>query len=137
MAAKVPPKGGLQFNVHIDQRDVDRVTRRLDKMQGSSLKRAAQKAVVAGAALLVSPIRAAAPAKTGRLRRRVGARSVKIRPGEIAAAYAGTRIYYGAWVQDGTSRGIEPNQFVRNVTRTLEPAVESYIAEQVKRLTDG
>ena len=137
MPSKVPPKGGLQFNVHIDQRDVARVTRRLDKMHGAPFQKVIQKAVVAGAALLVTPIRAAAPVKTGKLRARVGARALKKKSGEAAAAYAGTRIYYGAWVQDGTSRGVHANPFVEQVTRALEPAVNGYINEQVKRLTDG
>ena len=135
--ASVPPKGGVQFNIHVDQRDVDRVVRRLDKMQGAPLHKAIQKAVTAGAALLVTPIRGAAPVKTGALRRKVGARTVKKKQGEVAAAYAGTRIYYGQWVQDGTSRGVDGNPFVANVTRSLEPHINQFIEEQVKRLTDG
>jgi len=133
----------IDFNV--DQRDIARVNKRLDKWQGKPLATRLQKAVTGGASLMVNPIRAFAPQsasgttgryahKSGNLKRKVRTRTLRKRPGEAAAAYAGPSTFYALFVRYGTSRGIQANSFVERAESFNEARVQRFIDDTVRRL---
>ena len=95
--AVAPP---ISVQVTVDQRDIDRITRRLDKWQGKPLETRMAKAIQGGLTLLRGPIRAAAigPGNerapkdaTGKLRAAVQVWALKKRRGEAAAYAVGPR----------------------------------------------
>lgn len=80
------------ITVDVDQKALDRAMKGLSKYEGRDLQRRAQQAYLAGARLMVGPIRRAAPVgRTGNLRQSISARANRLRPGEMAAATVGTR----------------------------------------------
>ena len=84
--------GASPITITLNQKQMDAAVKRLDRYAAKPLKKRAEKAYLEGAKRLVRPLRAAAPVgPTGNLRRSISARSNRLRPGEMAAATAGTR----------------------------------------------
>ncbi len=88
---------------------------KLDRYHGPKLDRALGKATITAARTLVGPMKAAAPVRSGVLRRSIKATraSRRDKPGAIV----GPRIWYRHFVIGGTRRGVRPNPFV---SRTAE-----------------
>ena len=80
------------IRAELDERSLRKADARLAKYQGRPLHIRAQRAYLEGARLLRGPLQRAAPrGPTGNLRRSISARANRLRPGEMAAATAGTR----------------------------------------------
>lgn len=134
--------GPFALWVEFDKRDLARFNKRLDKWQGKPLETRLRKAVEAGARLLVNPIKAHAPRRTGGLRSSTKpSKSIKSRDGWITVRVGPTKrvpdknrtalltalLVYGA-------NGAEPNPFIDAAVKPLEPAVQQFIDTQVRRL---
>lgn len=137
------PRPPVAVWVDFDRRDITRFNKRLDKWQGKPLETRLRKAVEAGARLLVNPIRAQAPSRTGELRRSVKpSRTLKSRDGWISVKvgatkrvpYKGRTALLSAFLIHGTKRGVESNPFVDRAVQPLMGSVQSYIDVQVRRL---
>lgn len=84
----------ISVKVSVDQRELDRAVKRLERYAGRPLHERARRAYLETARLGVRPIRAASPRVSGSLRASVRARSLtgpRLRPGEMAAASVGPR----------------------------------------------
>lgn len=100
----------------------------LDRQSGRSLERRVVLGMRTGAQMLVAPIRAQAPKRTGYL-----ARSVKVRTGRGGSVSVGPRAWYRHFIIRGTKRGIRANPFVdRGVDSNLE-AVKDRVADVILR----
>ena len=141
----MPSQPPVSLSVTVNQRDIDRITKRLSKWQGRPLEFRMSKALQAGVQLLVAPIRAITPVgKTGNLLRSVGTRKLKKRSGEIpSGAYAvgpvparGGRHRHLVIRGHRTASGsmTKANPFVDRAVRPLEPMVLRFIDEQIRRL---
>ena len=152
-------------SITVDPRDIARVKKRLDKWQGAPLAARLTRAIQGGLALLVRPLRAAAPRKTGLLQRKIRTSSLRKRFGEVAAYKVGSTAPHAHLVIQGTREhslagragkgpysvfpdnevrrnaylihpGARANPFVDEVRAAHEAQVFAFINEQVRRL-DG
>ncbi len=130
------------FSVTINSADVARVVKRLDKWQGAELATRTQKAIQAGAALLVGPIRAGADRHriTGNTERSVAVKKLRNRSGENAAYKVGVKAknassaWYAHFLIVGTSRGIVSDGYVDAAYAELGGEVTAFIDNQIIRL---
>jgi hypothetical protein len=132
------PKGlpAYQIHVMVNQRDLDRIDKRLEKWQGKPLETRMAKAEQAGMALYIGPLksRAASHNLTGATQRGYAVRKLRKRAGEVVAYKVSSNTRYRHFAIVGTSRGVKPDPYVDQVHRVLEPAVTKFIDEQVRRL---
>lgn len=106
----------IGLSVRLD--GLNRALAALDRQSGTALKRRVRMGMQAGGKLLVKPIRAEAPRRTGTL-----ARSVSVRTGRDGSVSVGPRSWYRHFVIRGTRRGVTANPFVdRAVDSNLDPA---------------
>jgi hypothetical protein len=110
----------MALTITVRTEGLDGLQVKLDRYQGVPLNRALAKASLAAARTLVGPMRAAAPNRTGAMRRSVKATRATRR--DKPGAIVGPRIWYRHFVIGGTSRGVRANPFV---TRTAESNAES------------
>jgi hypothetical protein len=129
------------FSVTINSADVARVEKRLNKWEGKELATRTEKAMQAGAALLVGPIRAGAAHHriTGNTERSVGVRRLHKRSGENAAYKVGVKVtnklaWYAHFVIVGTKRGIVGDGYVDRAYEELGGEVTDFIDTQIIRL---
>ena len=101
----------LQITVRTE--GLDKLQLKLDRYHGPQLDKALQKASLTAARSLVTPMRAASPARTGAMRKSIKARRSprQHRPGAVV----GPTVWYRHFPIVGTSRGVRANPFV---TRT-------------------
>lgn len=130
------PQPPISIAVTVNQRDIDRITKRLDKWQGKPLAVRMEKAIQAGLKLYVAPLRQQASRhnKTGATQRGYGVRKLRRKPGEVVAYKVGSRTWYKHFAIAGTSRGVAADPYVDRVHRGLEPQVTRFIDEQIGRL---
>ncbi len=86
---------------------------KLDRYHGPQLDRALGKATLNAARSLVGPMRAAAPVRSGALRKSV--KATRASKGDKPGAIVGPRIWYRHFVIGGTKRGVSANPFVTRV----------------------
>lgn len=134
----MPPSGVGPFAVQVtvNQKDINRITKRLDKWQGRELADRMAKAEQAGLGLYVGPLRARASAHnlTGATRSSIKVRKLRKRPGEVAAYKVGPGTWYRHFAIVGTSKGVRADPYVDQVREALEPQVTAFIDEQIRRL---
>ena len=135
----------FSLSIYTNPKDLARVQKRLDKYKGASLEKVIERAQSGAASMIVPSLRSAAPVgredkkgryphEAGNLQRRIRAKSLRKRTGEAGAAYAGTTTYYGLFVQQGGAVNRRANPFVEQVTRQLEPEINNFQEEQIRRL---
>ncbi len=131
----VPP---ITMSVTINQRDIDRIEKRLDKWQGKELALRMEKATRAGMNIYVGPLkgRASAHNRTGKTQSSIKVRPLKKRyqDAEVGAFKVGPTTRYRPFAIAGTSRGIQADPYVEEIQRELESRVSAFIDEQVRRL---
>ena len=126
----------VSISVTVNQRDIDRLTKRLDKWQGKPLETRMAKAEQAGLGLFVGPLRARAARHnfTGQTTRSIKVSRLRKRAGEAAAYKVGPTSRQRPFAIVGTSRGVRADPYVDEVRVALEPTVSRFIDEQVRRL---
>jgi hypothetical protein len=128
----------LTMSVTVNQKDLDRIEKRLDKWQGKPLAMRMDKAERAGMNLYVAPLKAAAAAHnlTGATQRGMKVRALRKRrqQQEVAAYKAGSSTRHRHFAVVGTSRGVEADPYVDRIQTALEPRVVAFIEQQVMRL---
>jgi len=105
---------------------LDKAQIKLDRYHGPQLDRALGKATITAARTLVGPMKAAAPVRSGALRKSIKATRAQRR--DKPGAIVGPRMWYRHFVIGGTRRGVKPNPFVSRTaaansgttTRTFE-----------------
>lgn len=132
----------IDIRAEVNQRDIDRVTKRLDKWQGSALAKRVDKALAAGARLFAIGLKARAPKRSGGLSRSV--KVTRVRSRDAIATYRvmptkrvpdkGRTDLLTAILVHGSDRGVESNPFVDETQRALQPSVTAFIGEQIRRL---
>lgn len=123
------------LSVEVNQKDIDRVLKRLDKWQGAPLAKRMEKAVAGGLALLVSPIRFGAQRHrvTGATSASVKVKKLRKKPGEVFAYKVGVNTWYGHFPIGGTSQGVEADPYVDAAFDSGRDRVQSFIDEQIVR----
>ncbi len=86
---------------------------KLDRYHGPQLDRSLGRATLVAARTLVGPMRAAAPVRSGKLRKSV--KATRASRGDKPGAIVGPRIWYRHFVIGGTKRGVKANPFVTRV----------------------
>ena len=136
----------MSIQISVDQHDIASIQKRIYQISGTPLAKRLQQAIKEGLTMLVGPIQAAAPFKTGRLRASVRGRAPRKRAGEVAAYQVGPTATHAHLVIQGhrvvthypthrdTGKRARANPFVENAARPFEGAVESYIGERVTAL---
>jgi len=132
----MPPTAGAGIVLTVNQKDIDRISKRLDKWQGKPLEVRMQKAERAGMALYVGPLksRAGAHVLTGKTRSGYAVRTLRRRPNEKAAFKVSSNTRQRHFAIVGTSRGVRADPYVEEVQRQFEPQVLRFIDEQIRRL---
>lgn len=132
----MPAAPPVSVTVTVSQKDIDRITKRLDKWQGAPLQKRMEKAVQGGLALLVNPIRSGAGRHriTGKTAASVRVRKLRKISDEIFAYKVGPTTRYAHFVIAGTSRGVEADPYVDEALNANEATVMSFIDEQVKKV---
>lgn len=132
--------------ITLNPRDVDRILKRLAKYQGRPLQERMQKALYAGASLMIRPMRAQAARHTGgsgATAASVKVKKLKLRSGETAAystrpttpqahlVIRGHRI-----VPQGTNTGrrTRADPYVGRAIAALEPQIRTFVDEQIASL---
>lgn len=148
MANKTLPSGAVQLTVN--QADIDRIVKRLDKWKDRPLQERERKAIQGALSLLVGPIRAQTPEITRRLWSSVKVRKLRSRgvtvgglsAGEVAAYAAGPTARYRHLVIRGhrivtrggrdTGRRSRKDPFVDRAVDPLEGQLRSFIDNTMK-----
>lgn len=131
-----PTAAPVAISVTVNQRDVDRITKRLEKWQGRPLAMRMEKAIQGGLRLYVGPLKARAGAHnaTGKTQRGYNVRKLRNKPGEVAAYKVSSNTWYKHFAIAGTSRGVRADPYVDQIRSGLEPSVTTFIDEQIRRL---
>ena len=126
----------IKLSLTVNQRDIDRITKRLDKWQGAPLAKRMDKALGEGMKLLINPIRLGAQRHrtTGATYKSVKVKKLRRKAGEVAAYKVGVNTWYGHFPISGTSRGIEGDPYVDAAYEANSGKVMSFIDEQIRRL---
>lgn len=99
----------MALTITVTTQGLDKLQLKLDRYHGPQLDRALGKATIAAARTLVGPMRAAAPVRTGALRKSIKATRATRR--DKPGAIVGPRIWYRHFPILGTRRGVKPNPF--------------------------
>jgi hypothetical protein len=114
---------------------LDQVQAKLDRHHGPQLDRALGKATIAAARTLVGPMRAAAPVRSGALRRSIKATRATRR--DKPGAIVGPRVWYRHFPILGTNRGVKANPFVTRTAAiysgTTSRTFRSVLHDELKR----
>lgn len=134
-SAVVGPSG---IKVTVDQKAIDRQLKLLSKYEGRLLHQRAQAAYLAGARLMVQPIRGRITAhglvKSGNFRRKVSARKPRLRGNEMAASVVGPRSPHRHLLIQGHRIVTPGGRFTGNRTRPHPVVDEAYaqVGERVR-----
>lgn len=125
----------VQLSIEVNQRDIDRIVKRIDKSIGKPLEKRMDVAVKGGVTLLVNPIRAgAAPrSRTGLTVRRVRVKKVRKRPGEATAYVVGSASPFYARARIGGPYKSPPDNYVMRAWEANESRVVGFITEQIAK----
>jgi hypothetical protein len=107
------PEPGLSLTINVDERELARYLARLDMIQGLPLEQRTGKGMDAVGRLLVPLLRSAAPIgpgllrggtlyRGGNLRRKIKAKRIRKRFGEVASVWAGSTAPHQGLVVGGT-----------------------------------
>lgn len=121
--------------IEVSQKDIARVTKRLDNWTGTNLRRRAERVAYGAMSLFVSPLRAQAARhnRTGATQRSIKTKKLRKRPGEAAAWRVGPTTWYKHFVITGTNRGIIADPYVDEVREALTGEVLSFYDEQIRK----
>jgi len=100
----------MALTITVTTQGLDKLQLKLDRYHGPKLDRALGKATIGAARTLVGPMKAAAPSRSGALRKSI--KATRATRGDKPGAVVGPRIWYRHFVIGGTRRGVRPNPFV-------------------------
>ena len=125
----VPP---VSIAVSVSQKDIDRVTKRLDKYQGAELAKRTAKAIQGGLSLMVAPIRAGAARHriTGETERSTKVKKLRKRGQEMVAYKVGVNTWYGHFP---ISKDPGSDPYVDAAWAANETQVMRFIDEQIRK----
>jgi hypothetical protein len=131
------PPTNAPLAVTVNQRDIDRINKRLDKWQGAPLAKRLEVAQRGALGILVAPLRGRAGAHvlSGKTQRGISVRKLRRRSGEATPGYkvgSNTRVRHFAVV--GTTRGVEPDPYFDEIERQYDGQISAFIDATVRRL---
>jgi hypothetical protein len=127
----------MTLSAEVNEKDLARVAKRLDKWQGKPLEVRTQKAEQAGMKLFISPLksRAARHNLTGKTQYGYAVRKLRKKNyTELGAYKAGSNTWYRHFAIVGTRRGVRPDLYVDAVRESFGVRVVAFIREQITRL---
>lgn len=130
---------GIGITVQLDERDLQKVRDRLVKYEGATFKKRMEAAYLAGARLLVKPMRSRAPRRSGLLASKVSTRKRSPSVGDFVQVGTKSRAPHAGLVAQGhrivthsgrdTGRRSRPDPFVVDTIQGYESQVIKFIED--------
>lgn len=125
----------MALTITVTTQGLDKLQLKLDRYHGPQLDKALGKATLAAGKTLVAPMKAAAPKRTGAMRKSIKATRATKR--DKPGAIVGPRIWYRHFVIGGTNRGVKANPFVARTAAihsgTTERKFRDVLHDELKR----